>query len=70
MKRFNVTVNGVAYDVTVDEIGGAVSAPIAAVSTAAAAAAAEPGQGRAHQEGGGDHDDDNERGRRGGRGPV
>ncbi len=35
MKRFNVTVNGVAYDVTVEEIGGAVSAPIAPVSTPA-----------------------------------
>ena len=30
MKRFNVTVNGVSYDVTVEEIGGAVSAPVAA----------------------------------------
>ena len=29
MKRFNVTVNGVAYDVTVEEIGGTVSAPVA-----------------------------------------
>ena len=30
MKRFNVTVNGVAYDVTVEEIGGAAPAPVAA----------------------------------------
>ncbi len=30
MKRFNVTVNGVAYDVTVEEIGGVASAPVAA----------------------------------------
>ena len=37
MKRFNVTVNGVAYDVTVEEIGGAVSAPVAPVSTPAPA---------------------------------
>ncbi len=44
MKRFNVTVNGVAYDVTVEEIGGAapVAAPVAApapVATPAPAAA-------------------------------
>ena len=38
MKRFNVTVNGVAYDVTVEEIGGA--APVAAPAPAAAPAAA------------------------------
>lgn len=35
----------------------------------APAAAAEPGPGSAHQEGGGD-DNDDQRGRRGGRGPV
>ena len=45
MKRFNVTVNGVAYDVTVEEIGGAapvapVAAPVAAPAPAAAPVAA------------------------------
>ena len=45
MKRFNVTVNGVAYDVVVEEIGGAapaaapVAAPVAPVAPAAAPAA-------------------------------
>jgi len=44
MKRFNVTVNGVSYDVTVEEIGGAapvapVAAPVAAPAPAAAPAA-------------------------------
>ena len=38
MKRFNVTVNGVAYDVTVEEVGG--SAPIAPVAPVAAPAPA------------------------------
>lgn len=41
MKRFSVTVNGVAYDVTVEEIGGS-AAPVAApapVSVAAPVAA-------------------------------
>ena len=42
MKRFNVTVNGVAYDVTVEEIGGAAAAPVAAPATPAAAPAAAP----------------------------
>ena len=37
MKRFNVTVNGVAYDVTVEEIGGA--APVAAPAAPVAAPA-------------------------------
>ena len=37
MKRFNVTVNGVAYDVTVEEIGaGAAPAPAAAPAAVAA----------------------------------
>lgn len=45
MKRFNVTVNGVAYDVTVEEIGGAAPvvapvAPVAAPATAPVAPAA------------------------------
>ncbi len=40
MKRFNVTVNGVAYDVTVEEVGGAYTpAPAAPVAPAAPAAA-------------------------------
>ena len=40
MKRFNVTVNGVAYDVTVEEVGGvAASAPVAAPAPSAAPAA-------------------------------
>ena len=42
MKRFNVTVNGVAYDVTVEEIGGTAVAPVAAPATPAAAPAAVP----------------------------
>lgn len=42
MKRFNVTVNGVAYDVTVEEIGGAVTAPVAAPVAAPAAPVAAP----------------------------
>ena len=42
MKRFNVTVNGVAYDVTVEEIGGATAAPVAAPVAPAAAPAAAP----------------------------
>ena len=40
MKRFNVTVNGVAYDVTVEEIGGAAAAPVAAPAPVAPAAPA------------------------------
>jgi len=42
MKRFNVTVNGVSYDVVVEEIGGAapVAAPVAAPAAASAPAAA------------------------------
>jgi len=37
MKRFNITVNGKAYDVAVEEIGG--GAPVAAAPVAAAAPA-------------------------------
>ena len=37
MKRYNITVNGKAYDVAVEEIGGAAaSAPVAAAPAAAA----------------------------------
>ncbi len=41
MKRFNVTVNGVTYDVVVEEVGGAasVAAPVAAPAPTAAPAA-------------------------------
>lgn len=41
MKRYNITVNGKAYDVAVEEIGGdAASAPVAAAPAAAAPAPA------------------------------
>ena len=39
MKRFSVTVNGVAYDVTVEEIGGTAAAPVAAPAGPAGATA-------------------------------
>ncbi len=48
MKRFNVTVNGVTYDVVVEEVGGAVpaaaptAAPVAAPAAAPVAAPAAP----------------------------
>ena len=47
MRRFNVTVNGVTYDVVVEEVGGApaqapVAAPVAAPAPAAAPAASAP----------------------------
>ncbi len=35
MKRFNVTVNGVVYDVVVEEVGGAAAAPVAPAAPAA-----------------------------------
>lgn len=41
MKNYTITVNGVAYDVTVEEKGIA-SAPVAAASVAAPAPAAKP----------------------------
>lgn len=41
MKRFNITVNGKAYDVAVEEVSGG-SAPAAAPAPAAAAPAAAP----------------------------
>ena len=44
MKRFSVTVNGVAYDVTVEEIGGA-AAPVAAPAPKAAPAAPKANAG-------------------------
>lgn len=43
MKRFNVTVNGVTYDVTVEEIGASASAaPAASAPVAAPVAAPAP----------------------------
>ena len=43
MKRYNITVNGKAYDVAVEEVGGdAASAPVAAAPAAAPASAAAP----------------------------
>lgn len=40
MKRYNITVNGKAYDVAVEEVGGsAAAAPVAAAPVAAAPAA-------------------------------
>ena len=44
MRRFNVTVNGVAYDVVVEEVGGApAQAPVAAPAAAPAPKAAPAG---------------------------
>jgi biotin carboxyl carrier protein len=40
MKKFHITVNGNAYEVEVEEIGGAAPAPAAAPAAAAAAAVA------------------------------
>ncbi len=43
MKRYNITVNGKAYDVAVEEIGGdAAAAPVAAAPAPAAATAPAP----------------------------
>ena len=43
MRRFNVTVNGVTYDVVVEEVGGAsAQAPVAAAPVAAPVAAPAP----------------------------
>ena len=40
MKRYNITVNGKAYDVAVEEVGGSAAvAPVAAAPVAAAPAA-------------------------------
>lgn len=40
MKRYTITVNGTPYDVTVDEVGAAAPAPVAAAPVAPVAAAA------------------------------
>ena len=42
MKKFNITVNGQAYEVEVEEVGGAAAAPRAAAPKAAPAPAAAP----------------------------
>lgn len=43
MKRYNITVNGKAYDVAVEEVGGSAAvAPVAAAPVAAAPVAAAP----------------------------
>ncbi len=39
MKQYTITVNGVSYDVTVEEIGGTPAIPVAAAPVAAPAAA-------------------------------
>ena len=40
MRKFNITVNGKSYEVDVEEIGGAVSAPAPVAAPASAAASA------------------------------
>lgn len=52
MKRFNITVNGKAYDVAVEEVSGgaapvAAAAPVQAAPAPAAATAAPAGEGTA-----------------------
>lgn len=42
MKRYTITVNGTAYDVTVDEANGAAPAPVSAPAAAPAAPAPAP----------------------------
>ena len=42
MKQLKVTVNGIAYDVCVEEVGEVASAPVAAPAPAAVAPAAAP----------------------------
>ena len=54
MKQYTITVNGTAYDVTVDEKGGAApTAPVAAASAAAPAAPAAPAKAAAPSGGAG-----------------
>ena len=49
MKRYNITVNGKAYDVAVEEVGGsAAAAPVAAAPVAAAPAAPAPAAAPCH----------------------
>lgn len=47
MKKFNITVNGKSYEVDVEEIGGAPSAPRAATPRPATAAKAAPAKATA-----------------------
>ncbi len=42
MKKYNITVNGNTYEVVVEEVGGAASAPVAPVFSAPVAAPAAP----------------------------
>lgn len=42
MKNLKITVNGVAYDVQVEEVGGSASAPVAAPAAPAAPVATAP----------------------------
>ena len=42
MRRFNVTVNGVSYDVVVEEVGAEAQTPVAAPAPVAAAPKAAP----------------------------
>jgi len=42
MKRYNITVNGKAYDVAVEEVGADAAAPVAAAPAPAAAPAVAP----------------------------
>ena len=42
MRRFNVTVNGVSYDVVVEEVGAGAQAPVASAPAATPAPAAAP----------------------------
>lgn len=42
MKRYSITVNGKAYDVSVEELGADAAAPVAAAAPAAAPKAAAP----------------------------
>jgi len=39
MRKFNINVNGTSYEVEVEEVGGVVSAPVAAVAAAPVASA-------------------------------
>lgn len=53
MKKYNVTVNGTVYEVTVEEADGAVSAPVAAPAAAPKAPAAAPAAPKAAAPAGG-----------------
>ncbi len=53
MKRFQVTVNGTAYDVQVQEVGGAAAVPVTAPAAPVAAPAAAPAPAKAAAPAGG-----------------